>query len=78
MEACLVGDIGRRDRVIEVRIRLQLDDEIVWLIKSQPPHRGRRLRPAKYLVLRSQEGTAKAPHAAGTEIIELPPLLWEG
>ena len=75
--AILAASVGRRASRVAVYYRAKIDDEVIYFYSSTstygPPHLSDSLEivSQEWQVLRGQEGTDAADHAAGAEIVML-------
>ena len=76
--AILAAPVGRSVSKILVYYRAKIEDEIVYFVRSTPTYAGPHLSDSlaiasqEWEILRGQEGTDAADHAAGAEIVTLP------
>jgi hypothetical protein len=75
--AILAAPVSRRASRVAVYYRAKIDDEVIYLYSSVPtygpPHLSDSLAivSQEWQILRGQEGTDAADHAAGAEIVML-------
>jgi hypothetical protein len=75
--AVLAAPVGRSVSKIAVYYRAKIEDEIVYFVRSTPSYGPDRIHSLEIVsqtweILRGQEGTDAADHAAGAEIEFLP------
>lgn len=75
--AVLAAPVGRRASRVAVYYRAKIDDEVIYFYSSVPTYGPDRIHSLaivsqEWQILRGQEGTDAADHAAGAEIVMLP------
>ena len=75
--AILAASVGKRASRVAVYYRAKIDDEVIYFYSSTPTYAGPHLSDSlaivsqEWQILRGQEGTDAADHAAGAEIVML-------
>jgi hypothetical protein len=74
--ALVAAPVGRTASRVAIYYRAKIDDEIVYFVRSTPSYGPDRIHSLEIVsqeweVLRGQEGTDAADHAAGAEIVFL-------
>ena len=75
--AILAAPVSRRASRVAVYYRARVDAEVIYFVRSTPSYGPRRIGSLEVVaqdweILRAQEGTVAADHAAGAEIEFLP------